>query len=61
MGARVAIMTETEDEANAWLVIFRSLGMQIIGRPSNRITHDGSWMVRARSAEPERPASQRAS
>jgi hypothetical protein len=58
MGARVAIMTETEDEANAWLAVFRSLGMQIIGRPSNRITHDGSWMVRAHTTDQDRPQSQ---
>lgn len=55
MGARIVVFADDEDEANAWLGIFRCLGLPIVGCPSNRTTHDGSWMVRARSAEVDEP------
>lgn len=43
-------MAATEAEAEAWATVLRAMGMSV-GRPSDRITHDGSWMVRARSAD----------
>jgi hypothetical protein len=61
MGARIQIFADDEGEANAWLVVLRSLGLQILGRPSNKITHDGSWMVRARVADTQQQPQSRAS
>lgn len=46
-------MAATEAEADAWATVLRAMGM-LVNRPSDRITHDGSWMVRARAAEPQR-------
>lgn len=46
-------MAKTEVEAAAWVTVLQVMGMEV-NRPSDRITHDGSWMVRARAAEPQR-------
>lgn len=51
MDTRIQVFAKSEDEAKAWLTVLRTLGLQIVGVPSDRITHDGSWMVRARVAE----------
>lgn len=51
MGARIQVFADDEVEALAWVTVFRSFGLQILGRPSNLITHDGSWLVRARVAD----------
>lgn len=61
MGARIQVFADDEVEALAWVTVFRSFGLQILGRPSNLITHDGSWLVRARVAENEEPQASRAS
>ena len=51
MSARLHLSVDSEEEAKAWAVVLRTLGMELLGRPTDRISHDGSWTVRAISAE----------
>lgn len=51
MSARLHLSVSTQEEAEAWALVLRSLGMALVGRPTDRISHDGSWTVRAISAE----------
>lgn len=50
MGTRVSVMAATQAEADAWVTVLRAMGMDV-NRPSDKLTHDGSWMVRARTAQ----------
>ena len=48
MGTTLTLKVETEAEAQAWVSVFRSLGLHV-GRPSNSpaVSSDGRWLVRA--------------
>lgn len=51
MSARLHLSVSSKEEAEAWAVVLRTLGMEVLGRPTDRISHDGSWTVRAISVE----------
>lgn len=61
MGVRIQVFADDEAEAQALVTVLRALGLQILGRPSNLITHDGSWLVRARVADTDPQVQSRAS
>ncbi|MEZ0089958.1 hypothetical protein ABH925_001099 [Streptacidiphilus sp. EB129] len=42
-------MADTRAEAEGCVVVLRAMGMNV-GNPTN-LTHDGSWLVRARPAD----------
>jgi len=62
VGTRIGVFADTREEADAWATVFRALGLHLQGRPSNRATHDGSWLLRVctppvtADEQPERPA-----
>lgn len=51
MSARLHLNVSSREEAEAWALVLRTLGLQVLGRPTDRLSHDGSWTVRAVSAE----------
>lgn len=51
MGARFFVMLDSQAEAEAWVAVLRTMGMEILGRPTDRLSHDGSWTVRAVSPD----------
>ena len=52
MAIRLTVMADTRPEGEACAVMLRAMGMDV-ANPTN-LTHDGSWMVRARSTEAQR-------
>ena len=51
MSARLHLSVSSREEAEAWALVLRTLGMELVGQPTDRISHDGSWTVRAISTE----------
>jgi hypothetical protein len=52
MAIRLTVMADTRPEGEACVVMLRAMGMDVSAPTC--LTHDGSWMVRARSAEGQR-------
>jgi len=55
MGTTVLLKVDTEPEAQAWVTVLRTLGLDV-GRPSNSpaVSGDGRWLIRARAPEAQR-------
>lgn len=47
MATRIFLKLDTEPEAHAWVAVLRTLGLEVLGRPTDKLSHDGSWTVRA--------------
>jgi hypothetical protein len=48
------VKTKTRAEADAWVTVLRGLGLVVLGPPSDVLSSDGRWVIRA-----EAPAQQR--
>lgn len=50
MSARVFVIVDSEEEAQAWETALGTLGLRIVGRPSDALSGEG-WTVRAVSPD----------
>ena len=50
----VFVKSKSQDQAEAWATVLRSLGM-LVGGPSDSpgVSGDGRWVVRANSPDPD--------
>jgi hypothetical protein len=61
MATRIFLKLDTEPEAHAWVAVLRTLGLEVLGRPTDKLSHDGSWTVRAIARDDQHPTARAAS
>lgn len=48
------VKTKTQDQADAMVTVLRMLGLRILGVPSDVLSGDGRWVVRAEVPDEQR-------